>query len=68
MFDTVTWTTKGQRTVAHDSEGRAVAIIYKDAPASYSVQRAVTWPGGARDWTALGTVPTLTAGKKLAAV
>jgi hypothetical protein len=48
-----TWTTKDGRSVAHDKDGVAQAIVYRDRPGSYNVQRAVTWPGGARDWRTL---------------
>lgn len=49
------WTHKDRRSVAHDKNGVARAVIYRDAPRSYSVQRAVEWPGGTRDWLTKAT-------------
>ena len=64
----VKWTTKGDRTVAHDAQGIARAVIYREIDRSYSVQKAVEWPGGARDWLAKGSAKTLSAAKKLSEV
>lgn len=55
MLDLWTWTHKDGRSVAHDANGIARAIVYRDAPGSYNVQRAVEWPGGARDWRTVAT-------------
>lgn len=60
------WTTRGERTIAHDAQGAAQAIVYRQKPGVYSVERAVVWPGGMRDWRVVSAnVATITAAKAL---
>jgi hypothetical protein len=66
MAKSLKWTTEG-RIIAHDAQGVARAVIRKEADGRYAAQRAVEWPGGARDWLDVGTYDTLHDAKTAAA-
>ena len=53
------WGTKGPQTTIGWITGKAMFYIYRRSPGCYVAQKAVEWPGGARDWLTYGVFKTL---------